>query len=84
MKPLKYLYLYFQDGQRMVLRFPQQADDVASIARGLRKQLESPFLSIEVDGDLLMIPRESIRYLQICPGPAVLPDPCILGATVVD
>ena len=70
MKPLKHLYLYFQDGQRLALRFPKQSEDPAAVARALRKQLESPFLSIEVDGDLLMIPRESIKYLQVCPMPA--------------
>ncbi|WP_137819298.1 hypothetical protein [Pseudomonas sp. 2FG] len=84
MKPLKHLYLHFQDGQRLILRFPQQSDDPGSIARNLRKQLESPFLSIQVDGDLLLIPRESIKYLQVCPAPAALPEPTIIGAELVD
>jgi hypothetical protein len=84
MKPVKHLYLYFQDGQRLALRFPKQSDDPLAIARALRKQLESPYLSIEVGGDLLMIPRESIKYLQICPAPLTLPDPTIQGAEVID
>ncbi len=84
MKPLKHLYLYFHDGQRLALRFPKQVDDPAAVARALRKQLESPFLSIEVDGDLLMIPRESIKYLQVCPMPAALPELTIQGAEVID
>ena len=84
MKPLKSLYLYFQDGQRLALRFPKQSEDPVDVARSLRKQLESPFLSIEVDGDLLLIPRESIKYLQICPMPAALPEPTIVGAEVID
>lgn len=84
MKSLKHLYLHFQDGQRLIMRFPQQSEDPVEIARGLRKQLESPFLSIEVDGDLLLIPRESIKYLQISPAPSALPDPTITGAELVD
>ena len=84
MKPLKHLYLYFQDGQRLALRFPKQSEDPMAVARALRKQLETPFLSIEVDGDLLMIPRESIKYLQICPMPAALPELTIQGAEVID
>ncbi len=84
MKTLKHLYLHFQDGQRLIMRFPQQSEDPVEIARGLRKQLESPFLSIEVDGDLLLIPRESIKYLQISPAPTALPDPTITGAELVD
>ena len=39
MKPLKHLYLYFQDGQRLALRFPKQSEDPAAVARALRKQL---------------------------------------------
>ncbi|MDF3933029.1 hypothetical protein [Pseudomonas citronellolis] len=84
MKPIKHLYLHFTDGQRLALRFPQQSDDPLEVARGIRKQLESPFLSIEVDGDLLMIPRESIKYLQISPAPARLPDPTVLGAELIE
>lgn len=84
MKSLKHLYLHFQDGQRLIMRFPAQSEDPVEIARGLRKQLESPFLSIEVDGDLLLIPRESIKYLQISPAPSALPDPTITGAELVD
>ena len=60
------------------------ASFIPAVARALRKQLESPFLSIEVDGDLLMIPRESIKYLQVCPMPAALPELTIQGAEVID
>ena len=38
MKPLKHLYIYFQDGQRLALRFPKQLEDPAAVARALRKQ----------------------------------------------
>lgn len=84
MKPIKHLYLHFIDGQRLALRFPQQSDDPVEVARGIRKQLETPFLCIEVDGDLLMIPRESIKYLQISPAPMRMPDTTVLGAEVID
>ena len=84
MKAIKHLYLYFQDGQRLALRFPQQRGEPAQIARLLRMQLESPFVSIEVDGDLLLIPRESIKYLQVCPAPPSMPEATILGAELID
>ncbi|MCY1562837.1 hypothetical protein D9M68_1002920 [compost metagenome] len=54
------------------------------VARGLRRQLESPFLSIEVDGDLLMIPRESIKYMQISPAPPSLPESTVVGAELIN
>ena len=84
MKAIKHLYLYFQDGQRLALRFPQQRGEPAQIARLLRMQLESPFISIEVDGDLLLIPRESIKYLQVCPAPPSMREATILGAELID
>ncbi|WP_234297509.1 hypothetical protein [Pseudomonas aeruginosa] len=70
MKPIKHLYLHFTDGQRLSLRFPRQQDDPAEVARSIRQQLDTPYLSVEVDGDLLLIPRDSIKYLQISPAPA--------------
>ena len=81
MKPIKHLYLHFSDGQRLALRFPQQSDDPAEVARGIRKQMESPVISIEVDGDLLIIPRTSIKYLQISPAPMRMPE--TTGAAMV-
>ncbi|MDH4580324.1 hypothetical protein E8F20_00370 [Pseudomonas sp. BN415] len=84
MKPIKHLYLHFQDGQRLALRFPQQSADPVEVARGLRRQLESPFLSIEVDGDLLLIPRESIKYMQISPAPPSLPESTLTGAELIN
>ncbi|MBO3277962.1 hypothetical protein [Pseudomonas schmalbachii] len=84
MKAIKHLYVHFNDGQRMALRFPQQSDDPAEIARGIRKQMESTSISIEVDGDLLIIPRNSIKYLQISPAPMRLPETTVLGAEVID
>ncbi|MNZ20225.1 hypothetical protein D3C78_372790 [compost metagenome] len=84
MKAIKHLYVHFNDGQRMALRFPQQSDDPGEVARGIRKQMESTSISIEVDGDLLIIPRNSIKYLQISPAPMRLPETTVLGAEVID
>ncbi|WP_236172751.1 hypothetical protein [Pseudomonas pseudonitroreducens] len=84
MKPIKHLYLHFSDGQRLALRFPQQSDDPTEVARGIRKQMESPVISIEVDGDLLIIPRTSIKYLQISPAPMRMPETTVLGAELIE
>ena len=35
MKPLKHLYLYFQDGQRLALRFHKQSEDPAAVVKKL-------------------------------------------------
>ena len=81
---VKHLYIFFNDGQRMSLSFPTQKEDPLQAIRGLREQMNTPFISFEVDGDLLMIPRESIKYLQVCPMPAALPELTIQGAEVID
>lgn len=81
---VKHLYIFFNDGQRMSLSFPTQKEDPLQAIRGLREQMNTPFVSFEVDGDLLMIPRESIKYLQVCPMPAALPELTIQGAEVID
>ncbi len=54
---VKHLYIFFNDGQRMSLSFPTQKEDPLQAIRGLREQMNTPFVSFEVDGDLLMIPR---------------------------
>ncbi len=82
--PIKHLCIHFNDGQRMLLAFPQQKDDPAQAIRGLREQMNAPYFSIEVDGDLLLIPRESIKYLQLCPAPLGLTDLTIRNAQLLE
>ncbi|MHC8366838.1 hypothetical protein ACYZT9_13455 [Pseudomonas sp. ZT5P21] len=84
MKPINQLFLHFNDGQRLALSFPEPDKDPAQVTQLIRKQLESPYLSIEVDGDLLLIPRTSITYLQITPAPPSLPDVTVVGAKLLD
>lgn len=82
--PVKHLYIFFNDGQRMSLAFPTQTEDPLVAIHGLREQMNLPYLSFEVDGDLLMIPRESIKYIQVCPAPKGLPGQTIRGATLLE
>ncbi|MEG6712372.1 hypothetical protein V2A05_34060, partial [Pseudomonas aeruginosa] len=69
-----HIYMNFTDGQRLSLRFPRQLGDPAVVARGIRQQLDTPYLRVEVDGDLRLNPRDSIKYRQISPAPARLDD----------
>lgn len=82
---VRHLYLYFNDGHRLALSYPQQDGNTDELTRRLEAAMSSPFISVEVDGDLLLIPRESIKYMQICPIPkANLPDGTLLGAQLID
>ncbi|MCJ8170560.1 hypothetical protein [Atopomonas sediminilitoris] len=84
-QPIRHLYLYFNDGQRLALSYPQQDGDTSELSRRMQAALSAPFLSLEVDGDLLLIPRESIKYIQVCPLPhADLPAGTLLGAQMLD
>ncbi|MGI0788405.1 hypothetical protein ACRCQA_31510, partial [Pseudomonas aeruginosa] len=43
---------------RRARRPPPPPPDPAEVARSIRQQLDTPYLSVEVDGDLLLIPRD--------------------------
>lgn len=66
--------IFFTDSTKMTLGWPQQAgDDPSTIAMNVRKALEQDKLAVEVDGDLLVIPMQNVKYIQITPAPAELP-----------
>lgn len=66
--------IFFTDASKMTLCWPQQAgDDPASIAMNVRKALESDKLVMEADGDLIVIPMQNVKYVQITPAPRELP-----------
>jgi hypothetical protein len=48
----------------------------------LERLLEKEILMLEADGALLAIPFANIKYLQVYPSPAVLPDYVIKDASV--
>ena len=74
--------IYFLDGTKMACSFPKQviADDSVSVR--LERMFEHDSLLIEADGALLLIPRSSIKYLQVYPAPPKLPDYVIKDATI--
>ncbi len=65
---------FFTDGTKMTLTWPQQAgDDPSTIAMNVRKALEQDKVAVEVDGDLMIIPMQNIKYIQVTPAPPELP-----------
>ena len=66
--------IFFTDSSKMTLTWPRQAgDDPNIIAMNVRKALEQDKLALEVDGDLLVIPLQNVKYIQITPAPPELP-----------
>jgi len=79
------MIIYFTDGSKKVLEFPQQIaeGDVAAAAK-MKEALEARHLVLEADGALLVIPFENVKYVQIYPAPKKLPGGVIKGASFKD
>ena len=68
------LVVHFMDGTTMKLEFPKQVKHDDSIVPRLEKILERQTLMAEVEGGLLMVPLNNVKYLQVYPAPTRLPD----------
>lgn len=76
----RFLTVHFIDGTRLALSFPQQVTDLALMASRVQKALQSDQLAIEAEGELIVIPVASIKYLQLHPAPERLPESVVKGA----
>ena len=65
---------FYNDGSKLSFEFPRQADDDALTAMGqINKALEQDKFAAVVDGDLLIIPLNNVKYVQVSPAPKDLP-----------
>jgi hypothetical protein len=79
------MIIHFTDGTKKVLEFPRQiADSDASAAARIKDALEARHIVIEAEGALIVIPFESVKYLQVYPAPKKLPSGVIRGASFKD
>lgn len=73
--------IFFTDASKMTLTWPRQAgDDANIIAMNVRKALDQDKLALEVDGDMIIIPMENIKYIQVSPAPTDLPQNVLKNA----
>ncbi len=78
------LTVHFLDGSRVSYRYPKQAgSDPASIAATVKRAIEAERLVLEVDGDLVVIPIRSVKYIVVSPTPAHLPPGILRGARLI-
>jgi hypothetical protein len=76
--------VFFMDGTRIVLSYPQQAGTTpATIIASVKKALEADKLVVEVDDSLMVVPMRNIKYIQITPKPDALPSGVLRGAKVI-
>ena len=74
--------VYFNDGTSMKIDFPKQvANDIAAGMR-LKEIFTAKQLLAEIDGALVVIPFDSIKYVVAHPAPPTLPEYTIKGATI--
>jgi hypothetical protein len=77
--------VFFNDGSKMVLDFPQQSPNQSAAALKLEDVLKNRYILMEVDSTFVMIPFENVRYVQIYPAPESVPNHTyIKGASLID
>jgi len=67
------LTIHFNDGSKMSLAFPRQADSDAAALLKLDDVLKKRYMMFETEGTLLMVPFENVKYLQLFPAPENIP-----------
>lgn len=75
------LNIFFIDGSKVFIEFPQQVSNSNFVAKRLDEMLKREHLLVEADGVLNLFPFANIKYIQVHPAPENLPDTVIKGAT---
>jgi hypothetical protein len=66
--------VFFLDGTTASFSYPRQSGkDQAAIVATVKKAIESERLVLEADGDLVVIPIRSVKYVRVSPAPPHLP-----------
>ena len=82
MAETRYMTIHFTDGAKLSVTFPKQTQDDFQIASRIQKALDANQLALEVDGEMFVVPMNSVKYLQVSPAPKKLPDSVIRGASL--
>jgi len=84
-KQKRSMIIHFNDGSKKLFEFPAPVSDGdANLAARLKEALDARYLLLEANGALLVIPVESIKYLQSTPAPKKLPAFALTGVRFKD
>ena len=83
MEQNRFLTVYFLDGSDLSITFPKQSGNPLLLAKRVQSALEADQITIEIDGELMMIPKSSVKYLTVSPLPEELPETVIRGGSIV-
>lgn len=78
----RFLTVHFIDGSEISVTFPKQGGNPLLLAKRVQEAIDARQLSIEIDGQLLVIPMANIKYMQMSPSPEELPESVILGGAL--
>jgi len=83
----RYMTVHFNDGSKMVFEFPEQGPNAAAKQIKIAEFFKSAHLVIEADGNVLVFPVTSIKYVAftgLAGAGAAMPKHAILGAHLRD
>lgn len=78
----RFVTIHFMDGTRLSVSFPPQAENLPTMASRVQKALDANQLAFEADGELIVIPATSVKYMAVSPAPERLPDTVVRGASL--
>ena len=78
------LTVFFCDGSKLHIEFPVQTDNEFAALLKLGEVLKQRQIIAEIEGSILIIPFENIKYIQGYPAPSKLPGYAVHGASVQD
>jgi hypothetical protein len=79
-----YAVIHFMDGSKIKMEWPRQAgEDSTTIAMNVRNALEMDRVLAEIDGSLIMIPMQNVKYVVITPSPPELPKSVLRNAQII-
>jgi len=78
------LTIFFCDGTNLHIEFPVQTDNEFAALLKLEEVLKQRQIIAEIDGAILIIPFENIKYIQGYPAPSKMPRYAIQGASAQD
>lgn len=73
--------IHFTDNTTLALEWPKQEKSGSLfLSEALRKAVASERLLVEVEGHLLIIPMQNVKYIELLPVPEELPEGVIRHA----
>ena len=80
----RFLTVYFLDGSDMSINFPKQQGNPLLLAKRVQAALDADQFTIEIDGQLMMIPKSSVKYMTVSPVPDEMPETVSRGGKFVE